>query len=231
MDKWMYRQYDKIVCISELTQDNLIQHIGKGFLEKCTIIYNGIDLEHFCVKMAQEREDNRHKVIVMVSAFREQKDQKTLIRAMQWLPDNYVLRLVGRGEERLISECKNLAKELKVEHRIDFMGVRTDVPELLQQADVVVLSSHYEGVSLSSLEGMASGRPFIASDVEGLRDIVGGYGVLFPHEDDKALAEEIKHLCEDEKYATNVIAKCVERAKMFDIEVMTKKYMNVYAHA
>ena len=229
LDRWMYRQYEKIVCISELTQENLMQHIGKFFFEKCTIIYNGINLERFSVKREQKYECGNHKVVVMVSAFREQKDQQTLIRAMQRLPDNYMRRFVGGGDERLIAECENLAEELKVQNRIEFLGIRTDVPELLQQADVVVLSSHYEGMSLSSLEGMASGKPFIASDVEGLRDIVGGYGVLFPHEDDKALAEEIMHLCEDEKYATNVIAKCVERAKVFDIDTMAEKYMNVYA--
>lgn len=228
LDKWMYRQYDKIVCISELTQNNLILHIGKDFLKNCTIIYNGIDLEHFSAKKERAYDDERHKVIVMVSAFREQKDQKTLIRAMQWLPDNYMLKLVGGGEERLISECKNLANELNVENRIGFLGVKTEIPEILQQADVVVLSSHYEGMSLSSLEGMASGRPFIASDVEGLCDIVGGYGVLFPHEDAESLANEVKRLCENEEYSKEVTYKCQQRAKMYDIGVMVQKYLELY---
>lgn len=228
LDKWMYRQYDKIICISELTKENLIQHIGKDFLEKCKIIYNGIDLERFGFKREQEYDDVRHKVIVMVSAFREQKDQKTLIRAMRWLPNNYFLRLIGGGEARLILGCKDLAEELKIQNRIEFLGVRTDVPELLQQADVIVLSSHYEGLSLSSLEGMASGKPFVASDVEGLHDIVGGYGVLFPHEDIKALADMIQKLCEDETFAREIAEKCQQRAKMFDIEVMAQKYMNLY---
>lgn len=229
LDRWMYSQYDKIVCISELTQINLIQHIGKDFINRCLIIYNGIDLDHFSGQRASEHMDEPRKVIIMVSAFREQKDQKTLIRAIQRLPDNYVLKLVGGGEEQLISECKNIAEELKIQNRIEFMGVRTDVSELLQQADVVVLSSHYEGLSLSSLEGMASGRPFIASDVEGLRDIVGGYGVLFPHQDDKTLSEEIKKLCENKPCAEKISKKCVQRAKMFDIEVMVKKYLKLYS--
>lgn len=228
LDKWMYRQYDKIVCISELTQNNLIQHIGKDFLKDCTIIYNGIDLEHFSAKKERAHDDEQHKVIVMVSAFREQKDQKTLIRAMQWLPDNYMLKLVGGGDERLISECKNLANDLKVEKRIEFLGVRTEIPEILQQADVVVLSSHYEGLSLSSLEGMASGNPFIASNVEGLRDIVGGYGVLFPHQDDKVLSEEIRGLCGNKSYTEEIVSRCLQRAKMFDIKVMVQKYLQVY---
>jgi glycosyltransferase involved in cell wall biosynthesis len=139
-----------------------------------------------------------------------------------------VLELAGGGEERLIAECKQLAQELHLEERVKFLGVRTDVPELLSAANVVVLSSHYEGLSLSSLEGMASGRPFVASDVEGLRDIVGGYGVLFPHEDAVALAAAIRRLCEDASYAAGIVAKCQQRAQMFDIEVMAQNYLQVY---
>ena len=199
LDRWMYGRYDKVVCISELTKKNLIQHIGSSFEDKCVIIYNGIDLKTF-VGISSSPITNEKKVL-MVSAFREQKDQKTLIKAMKDLPSNYVLELAGGGEEHLIDDCKQLVHELQLDGRVEFLGVRTDIPALLSMANVVVLSSHYEGLSLSSLEGMASGKPFVASDVEGLHDIVGGYGVLFPHGDSKVLATEIRKLCEDEIYA------------------------------
>lgn len=226
LDRWMYSRYEKIVCISELTQQNLIQHIGQAYEQKCVVIYNGIDLSTF-VQSSSSHISNGKKIL-MVSAFRDQKDQKTLIRAMRELPSDYVLELAGGGEERLIAECKQLTQELHLEERVKFLGVRTDVYSLLANADVVVLSSHYEGLSLSSLEGMASGRPFVASDVEGLRDIVGGYGVLVPHENDKALAMAIEKLCEDDIYAAEIVAKCQQRAKMFDIDVMVQKYLQVY---
>lgn len=225
LDRWMYGRYEKVVCISELTQQNLLQHVGEAMAGRCVIIYNGIDLSTF-VKPSSSAPNG--KKILMVSAFRDQKDQKTLIRSMKELPDDYVLELAGGGEERLIAECKQLAQELHLEERVKFLGVRTDVPELLSAANVVVLSSHYEGLSLSSLEGMASGRPFVASDVEGLRDIVGGYGVLFPHEDAVALAAAIRRLCEDASYAAEIVAKCQQRARMFDIETMAQNYLQVY---
>lgn len=226
LDRWMYSRYEKIVCISELTQQNLIQHIGQAYEQKCVVIYNGIDLSTFVRPSSSPVHDG--KKILMVSAFRDQKDQKTLIRAMRELPRDYVLELAGGGEERLIAECKQLTQELHLEERVKFLGVRTDVYSLLANADVVVLSSHYEGLSLSSLEGMASGRPFVASDVEGLRDIVGGYGVLVPHENDKALAMVIEKLCEDDIYAAEIVSKCQQRAKMFDIDVMVQNYLQVY---
>lgn len=226
LDRWIYGRYDKVVCISELTKKNLIQHIGISFEDKCVIIYNGIDLKTFA-GISSSPITNEKKVL-MVSAFREQKDQKTLIKAMKELPSDYVLELAGGGDERLIDECKQLVHELQLDERVEFMGVRTDIPSLLAESDVVLLSSHYEGLSLSSLEGMASGKPFVASDVEGLRDIVSGYGVLFPHGDSKVLATEIRRLCEDTVYAKQVAVRCQARAKMFDIEVMVQNYLNLY---
>ena len=226
LDRWIYGRYDKVVCISELTKKNLIQHIGISFEDKCVIIYNGIDLKTFA-GISSSPITNEKKVL-MVSAFREQKDQKTLIKAMKELPSDYVLELAGGGDERLIDECKQLVHELQLDERVEFMGVRTDIPSLLAESDVVVLSSHYEGLSLSSLEGMASGKPFVASDVEGRRDIVSGYGVLFPHGDSKVLATEIRRLCEDTVYAKQVAVRCQARAKMFDIEVMVQNYLNLY---
>lgn len=227
LDRWMYSRYEKIICISELTKQNLLQHIGVFYERKCPIIYNGIDLSVFN-SVSHSSIHHDQKMILMVSAFRDQKDQKTLIKAMSALPSDYILELAGGGDKNLINECEQLVKELSLDERVKFLGVRMDISSLLADADVVVLSSHYEGLSLSSLEGMASGRPFIASDVEGLHDIVGGYGVLFPHEDAKALASEIRKLCEDEIYSKQVAERCHQRAKMFDIEVMAENYMALY---
>lgn len=229
LDRWMYGRYDKIVCITELTMGNLLVHVGEEYASRCVVIYNGIDLGMFRKEKKAMPKSSDKKKILMVSAFREQKDQKTLIRAMELLPDNYMLFLAGGGEESLLDACRILSGFLGVEERVKFLGVRTDVLSLLHEADVVVLSSHYEGLSLSSLEGMASGKPFVASDVPGLRDIVGGYGVLFPHEDYHALAFEIQKLCEDDVYRKEVCRRCYDRAMMFDITLMAKRYMEMYS--
>ena len=228
MDRWMYSRYHKIVCISELTKKNLLGHIGECFDKKCEVIYNGIDVRLFENTCSQVEQEGPYKTILMVSAFRNQKDQQTLIRALVLLPETYQLWFAGGGEQRLIDECRTLVKQMGLDSRVKFLGIQTDVPKLQTRADVIVLSSHYEGLSLSSLEGMASGKPFIASDVEGLHDIVGGYGILFPHGDDKALAEVIQKVCENKDYREDIVKKCQERARMFDISIMAKKYIEVY---
>jgi glycosyltransferase involved in cell wall biosynthesis len=75
---------------------------------------------------------------------------------------------------------------------------------------------------------MSVGKPFVASDVNGLREVTKDYGILFPHEDEKALAEIIIKLHDDKVYYKQVANKCYERAQQFDIKTMVKAYNNIY---
>ena len=90
------------------------------------------------------------------------------------------------------------------------------------------MSSHWEGLSLSSLEGMSSGKPFIASDVDGLHEIVNGYGILFPEGNDKDLSGIILKLMTDKTLYTNIAKKCQKRAEEFDIQKTVNYYLNAY---
>lgn len=223
-DLWMYKQYEKIICISDKARENLVNYIGES--QKIVTIFNGIDLHRFQQTLSCDNNSNNEHVITMVAAFRAQKDHKTLIKAFDLLPDNYLLQLVGDGELRL--EIEMFAGQFASKDRIVFMGNQSDVPAILCKSEVVVLSSHYEGLSLSSIEGMASGRPFIASDVDGLHEIVSGTGILFPHEDAEALAASITKVCEDRLYARDVADHCQRRAEEFDISKMAERYSLVY---
>ena len=162
----------------------------------------------------------------MVAGFRYQKDQDTLIRAFTHLDkDKYELWLVGDGERRPILE--KMIYELGL-NNVKLLGIRNDIPNVLQTADIVVMSSHFEGLSLSNIEGMSVNKPFISSNVDGLREVVDGYGLLFPHGDDKALSSIIMKLSDDKAYYQQVAAKCWERAQMFDIQKMVDAYNDVY---
>lgn len=227
VDKWMYGRYSSIICISDQAETNLREYIGD--LSRICTIYNGINVQRFQNAAPIEdwkREFAGKRMVVMVAAFRAQKDQKTLIDAFAHLTDEYELLLVGGGE--LQDEVKQYADSKDYSDRIHFMGVRTDVPNVLKTADVVVMSTHYEGLSLSNVEGMASGHPFVASDVDGIREVTKGYGILFPHEDSKALADIILKLCNEPQYANEVSARCKERAMQYDIQKMVDGYLSVY---
>ncbi len=229
IDRWMYTRYDKVICISEQAEYNLQSYlacskVGQNII--CTI-HNGIDVSSIHEAQPIESLKSRKFVIVMVAAFRPQKDQDTLIETMQLLPeDEYALWLVGDGERRALMEKK--VEDSGLRNKVTFWGLRTDVAQILKTADVVVLSTHYEGLSLSNIEGMAAGRPFVASDVEGVREVTEGYGILVPHRDAVALSAVIKQLHDDKSYYKSIADRCYQKAKEYDFTEMLNKYNQIY---
>lgn len=231
IDRFMYNQYNEVICISDQAEKNLRSYISKCRANISTI-YNGIDVQKYAT--AQPSNDLNSiapncKKIIMVAGFRYQKDQDTLIRATSLLPQNFHTFFVGDGER--MDACKQLAQTEGVSNRVHFLGVRMDVPELLKASDYVVMSSHWEGLSLASIEGMSVGKPFIASDVDGLHEITINTGVLFPHKDASSLANNILKLDRDTNMYNEISNRCFEKAKNFDISIMAKKYNTVYNNA
>ena len=229
IDKWMYSRYRKVICISDSTEQNLRDFIRDGSDKICTVL-NGINIKRYSHAIPVDKSTiSNHperKVIAMVAGFRYQKDQETLIRAFNSLPDTYELWLIGDGERRsIIEQC---IKDNKLENHVLLLGVRSDIPSLLKSVDVVVQSSHWEGFGLAAVEGMAAGKPVVASDVDGLAQVVYGAGILFTAGDDKCLAKVLEKLLEDDVYYQQIATKCWERAQMFDIQKMVDAYNNVY---
>lgn len=228
IDKWMYNRYKRVICISRKAEENLRQYIGQTRAE-ITTINNGVDVERYVSATPSTELESiapKSRKIIMVAGFRWEKDQDTLIKSLKELPQRFHLFLVGDGVRR--PELETIVRDENLADRVHFLGLRTDVPQLLHAADYVVMSSHFEGLSLSSVEGMSVGKPFLASDVDGLREVVKGAGVLFPHGDSKALANEIMVLENaPEKYIA-VADACRQRASQFDISKMVEAYAELY---
>lgn len=237
IESWMYGRYDHVICISKIAEEKLREYMGGEWLVKSsnkyksiTTINNGIDVNAIseatpCKELLDLKESR--KSILMVAGFRKQKNQDTIIRALTLLDkEKYEVWFAGIGER--MEEVKQLALSLGVIDRVRFLGLRTDIPNVLRAADIIVMSSHWEGLSLSNVEGMSAHKPFIASDVNGLKEVTKGYGILFPHEDAKALAEEIEHLASDEAYYNEIAERCYNRALEFDISNTVSGYADVY---
>ena len=237
IESWMYSRYNHIICISKIAEEKLREYMGGKWLvessnryKSITTINNGIDVnaisEAVPCKELLELKENR-KAILMVAGFRKQKDQDTILKALTLLDKNkFEVWFAGIGER--MEEVQQLAKSLGVDDRVRFLGLRTDIPNVLKAADIIVMSSHWEGLSLSNVEGMSAHKPFIASDVNGLKEVTKEHGILFPHEDAKALAEEINRLASDEAYYNEIAKRCYNRALEFDISKTVNGYNNVY---
>lgn len=234
-DKIIYNSYSRIVCINEKVKDAVLKQTGI-IEEKLTVIENGINLGKInsAPPYSPAELNNKHSLnfsekdnlILQVSSFQEPKDQPTVIRALLHLPAHVKLLLAGDGVLR--TDCAQLVHDLKLQERVFFLGLRDDIPSLLKSCDVILLSSKYEGLSLSSIEGMASGKPFVASDVPGLAEVVGGAGILFPQGDALKLAAEISKLLSDNVHYQEVAQKCQQRAAQYDIHKMVDQHIDLY---
>lgn len=228
IDKIIYRFYSKIITIADEVDQQIKQHL-KFNHNRFRLINNGIDtqLYHHAEAFPKgEFFEETDKILIQVSSFRKPKDQQTVIRSLTFLPENVKLLLVGNGP--LESSCKALVQSLGLEKRVSFLGIRMDVTRLLKTADITILSSTYEGLSLSSIEAMASGKPFIASNAPGLREVTTGAGVLFETGNEAQLAQTIERLFSDENYYREISSSCWERAKKYDIDKMIDGYLKVY---
>lgn len=227
VDRWMYTRYKRIICCSKKAEINLAPFTSP---QKCLTINNGI-----CIKNFQEAEEKQElrtaypeesKIITMVAGFRREKDQDTVIKALNYLPDNFHLQLVGDGVRKQLLE--NLTAEQNLFGRVHFLGVRSDIPEILKSSDYIVMSSHFEGLSLSSVEGMAVGKPMLASDVDGLKQVIENAGLLFQEGNSKELAELIMKLDGNPAFYKSVADACSLRAAEYDISKMADGYLSVY---
>lgn len=229
-DRIIYRGINKIITIADEVDVNLKNHLN--FQEhKFYKIYNGVNVEKFLnadVYNKSEFFNNTDFTIIQVSSFRYPKDQSTIIRALTLLPESVKLILVGDGPNKF--DCQNLCIELNVADRVLFLGIRMDVPSLLKMCDVIALSSYHEGLSISNLEGMSVNKPFIGSNVQGIREVVENYGLLFERGDYIEFSELILKLMSNKDFYFNIANKCLSRAKQFDESIMINEYLKIYSN-
>jgi glycosyltransferase involved in cell wall biosynthesis len=228
IDRWVYRNYEKVISITEAVQQELYAFLG---VQKNLdyIIPNGVDLNQIYQALSYPKSNffiEPSCLILQVSRFEYPKDQKTVIESINYLPKKFKLLLVGEGDQ--LDACKALVQDLNLNDRVQFLGMRKDVPELLKTADIIVLSSVYEGLSLSSIEGLASGKPFVASNVSGLKEIVEGAGLVFELGNAKELSNILQELEANQEYYNQIAIRCKKRVENYSIEIMIQKHLQLY---
>ncbi|MED4288147.1 glycosyltransferase [Priestia megaterium] len=231
IDKIIYGNYSKIICISDGTYNELVSWIS-NVKDKSIVIENGIDLNKLIDAKPLEKTEivpnykDGDKIVVMVARLTEQKDHETVINATSILPSNIHLVFVGNGEKR--QEYIEMINKLNLNDRVHLLGARKDVPNIMKTADLFVLSSHFEGFGLVVVEAMASGLPVIGSDVAGLTDIVSGAGRLFDPGNAGQLSEIIMELAENSDICASMIEAGNKKSSLYSIGKFVDAHIKLY---
>lgn len=151
--------------------------------------------------MDNSKPEHEDFVLIYPAEFSARKNQAMLIRAMPLLPECVKLVLPGSGA--LLESCRELSKALGVNNRVYFPGQVDNVRQLLSSSDAAVTASRSEGLPFNVMEAMQCALPVIASDVKGNADLVqdGVTGLLFPFDDEAAVAKCVLRLMEDREAA------------------------------
>lgn len=227
-----YSPYAAIIAITDSVNEKLSDWTGQG--SKIETINNGVDLTTIAnapkldraALCAQLNIPTNAKLMLMAASFRYPKDQGAVIKACAILGNGYHLLLAGEGE--LKEKTQTLAVESGVNDQIHYLGFRTDISSLMKTVDLNILSSAYEGMSGVTLESLASGVPFLGSDVAGIREIVPDNSFLFAPGNEKDLAAKIESIFQSSDVPGKMAQKATAFVKKFDMEYMVDKYIRLY---
>lgn len=230
IESFIYSLYAKIICISNDTEVMLSQWLSIG-KNKLVTIYNGINIHKFknasAIDLRKEYNLNADsKLLICVGSFSEHKNQELLIRALSRLESNYYILFIGRGV--LKDHLVNLTKQLAVENRVFFLGLKPNVEVYYKSCDLFVLPSKWEGFGLVAAEAMAAGTPVLASSVPGLSQLVGDAGFQFESENEEDLKTKIEYIFSNPDIVQTKVQLAKEKVKIFSIEKMAQNYLNEY---
>jgi glycosyltransferase involved in cell wall biosynthesis len=216
----------------------MLQRVGFS-PEKIVKIYNGIDLRTFSnagegTLRSELQVPRETKLVGMIAHLHETKGYEFFIQAARKVVDSMPhVQFVAVGElnDRIWKELSTLINKLNLKDHVHFLGMRGDIPEILSDLDLFVLSSLSEGFPLAVLEAMAASKPVVVTRSGGPEELVddGRTGFLVPPSDPQALAEKICELLSDPgKAAALGRAARAKVESQFPIEKMIENYEQLY---
>ena len=192
----------RTVAVSQAAAERFVQ-LKAVPQRKCSVILNGIDVQEFAPNGASgagiraeigvsEAKEEAEFVWLAAGRLAPAKDYPNLLRA-------FAEASLGRGDARLwiageaafgqIAVLQQLRSELGIGDSVRWLGLRRDMPALLDAADGFVSGSAWEGMPLAVGEAMAMAKPVVATDVGGVRELVGEAGLIVPAKDSEALGD------------------------------------------
>jgi len=218
-----------------LTEAERRHAVEAGLSGRATVhlIGNGIDLAGFSESRSRGAVHRHAPVVIAVARLDPVKNIPMLLRAVKRLVRQGVAFecwILGDGVCR--RELLHYVQKHDLEGHVRFLGYRTDVADVIREADVAVLTSIKEGVPRGLMEPLAMGLPAVATDVKGNREVIrdGKCGYLVPLDDDAALAERLGRLLRDPSLRARMGAAGARRVReRFDERDVINRILALYS--
>ena len=169
-------------------------------------------------------------IISYIAEFIPNKNHIFLLKAWEKIAKEFnSIHLLFIGKGRYLNNLKKQVEQNSLP-RVYFLGYRNDVPQILNKTDILTLVSKREGLSRSIMEAMALGKPIIASNIRGNRDLIkdGENGFLVELGDVDSLVSALKKLINNAKLRANMRKVSLKKIKEYDIEKVLIEMASIY---
>lgn len=234
IDSIIYRQTEKIICISDGATDSLKKWMPSTG-SKATTVYNGIPL-HF--DAYTQRPESQNIQLLSLGRLTKQKNYLIILQALAWLRDQPKLRPIFEqlhytiaGEGILRKEIESSIADLGLTSQVTLLGHVPQVTPLIEAADIFLIPSLWEGFGLAAVEAMNGSLPVIASDVEGLREIISGEpdcGILVDPQNIASIGSAIARLAASPELRAKMGHDAFLRSQYFNETKMISRYLDNY---
>ena len=227
---------DRLIAVSEPTIQKGLNY-GICARDKFALIYNGIDLEKFRQNVNREEVcadlglDPKKKIVGMIARLDQQKNPLDFIRAAGMVVEKYPnVQFLIAGDGSLRAECEDLIDKLNLRGTFFLLGYRSDISRIMPILSMTVLSSLWEGLPVVFQEAMSAGKPTVANDVDGARDVIvdGVTGYLVPPHEPALMANRIVDLLQNEALAQQMGQKARDYSERFSGKQMLSEITSLY---
>ena len=230
------KEADRIIAISECTKRDIVQ-LGGVNPDIIDVVYQSCGtFFHLPADEGKKQEVNAHyllppRYIVSVGTIEERKNILLAVRAMQRLPEDLSLVIVGRSTP-YAEKVKEYVRENRLDHRVLFLHQvpNADLPAIYQMAEACVYPSRYEGFGIPVIEAIQSGLPVVACTGSCLEE-AGGPDNLYVHpDDDEAMANALRQVVKGAEGREGRIARSQQYVRRFEGTDVASQVLNVYQH-
>ncbi len=235
--KWKYNhhQIKKIICVSKSVEDIVAQNLE--YPEKLTTIYSGIKLSRFENAIDESILKSKYQLskdsilIGNTSALADHKDYFTFLRVAKNVissKENTYFFLIGEG--KLKTEIQSKIDSYGLQKRIFITGGLNNIPSILKELDVFLMTSKTEGLGTSVLDAFASKLPVVSTNAGGLKELVKNLetGLIADVGDDVELAKHVMTFAHNGELRNKIVTNAYEFVKSFSSKKTATQTLDVY---
>lgn len=239
IEQYLVQYTDRYICVSDADLKTAVRN-KIADKNKSTVIKNGIDLKKFAAKLHNRNHELTKKfgirendlIIGNVSRFDYQKNQRFIIsNSTELLKKHPYLKILLAGNGSLYEQCKQSAKDTGMPERYIFTGEVINSEDYYSLFDIFIFPSLWEGLSISLIEAMASGKCILASDIDANKELITDKtnGLLFNTKDPVEYLTKLNELIQNENLRTELSEKALKDSLKYSEEKMSEKIMNEYS--